>query len=1280
VALKEVKPGSASNEAAKRLIKEAQITGQLQHPGIVPVYEVNSEGRHFYTMKLVKGETLAKAIRQYHAKKKLGHTDSIVERQLLSVFLNICDAIAYAHSRGVIHRDLKPENIVLGEYGEAIVLDWGLARQVGSDDEESAPIVVTEEGRTDATQAGKMLGTPAYMSPEQAVGRVDHMDKRTDTYGLGAILFEILTGEPPHRPTKSTTKDMPGVERDLPEPESLVAEMLHRIATENPRRVRSLDVAIPEELDSICATALARLRESRFQTAKELKAAILEFQAHEESINLTEAAAAHLEIAQKTHSYQDFNRALYGFEEALEQWRGNHRARASLHNTRLQYAHAAFCQSDFELALSLLTVRFQGLSSPESTMAPAMTGQQGEMLQPASVESDGSLSAEFDSLRARITNAVAERDAGQTRVRRLRRFSLIASFSVAWVACVAVIWINSERDKALTAQGKETKQRELAEAKEQEANLQRKAAVEAQRISKANENRARVAEAAAKSREQEAKRNLKLAERHAYNNDMLLAQREWNGAHIKQLRELLDRHRDRDDLRGFEWGYWDRLSQSELFSFEGRGSGWNRCSISPDGSRIAISSLKSTIKVWDAITGQEIHSLEGHARRKTISSVVFSPDGSRIASSSWDKTVKVWDAASGHEVVTFNGHASEVTDVIFSPEGTTLASIDLDKTLKLWDSTTGQVMHTLNGHTERIFDMAFSLDGTKIASAGGKFRTSGEVKVWDVQTGKETASLEGHTDSVTTVLFSPSGAEIVSAGHGGTIRVWDAASGKESLAFGKSFFPVVALSFGPDGKKLASGSLDSTVNVWDMSTGKVLLTLDGHTADVRDVVFSPDGTRLVSAGNDRKLKVWDAISGFEIYSLHGHESSISQVMFTADATKIVSGSLNGTVKVWDASHGQEPLALIGHSQPVWGVCFSPDGTQIVSASGTNNARVVNSEGAQSAGEAKVWDVASGQEIFTLAGHTGSLTSVAYSFDGTKIASGSDDQTVKLWDSTTGREFLTLEGHADTVTSVAFSSDGQRLVSASGVNRDIAGVVKVWDLATGQELLTLSGHSGGVCAVAFSPDGTRIASGSYDSTVKIWNAMSGKEVHSFNGHATWVYSVAFSHDGSRIASSSVSPVNTVMVWDAVSGQEIHTLKGHSSNIGGVAFTPDDTRIISAGSDGVKMWDVLTGQETLTLESRYLGHRVFGVDVSPDGTRIASAGSDGTVKLWDARPWTPELRAQSQAHGLLTQERDRVSSFEVLQATIRSDKTISDMVRQQALDWSELFWNNRKTENE
>lgn len=229
VALKEIKPGSESNEAIRRLIKEAQITGQLQHPNIVPVYEMNRGGRPFYTMKLVKGETRAQAIKRHHQQfgvrsipddaitpnhtlvppaawdrydesrtAERGASESLSMQRLMSVFLNVCDALAYAHSRGIVHRDLKPQNIVLGDYGEAIVLDWGLARRLDQKDDDAASVRFTADADTEATQQGAVIGSLPYMASEQAGGQTDLIDQRTDVYGLGAILFAILTDRAPH--------------------------------------------------------------------------------------------------------------------------------------------------------------------------------------------------------------------------------------------------------------------------------------------------------------------------------------------------------------------------------------------------------------------------------------------------------------------------------------------------------------------------------------------------------------------------------------------------------------------------------------------------------------------------------------------------------------------------------------------------------------------------------------------------------------------------------------------------------------------------------------------------------------------------------------------------------------------------------------------------------------------------------------------------------------------------------------------------------------------------
>jgi tetratricopeptide (TPR) repeat protein len=234
--------------------------------------------------------------------------------------------------------------------------------------------------------------------------------------------------------------------------------------------------------------------------------------------------------------------------------------------------------------------------------------------------------------------------------------------------------------------------------------------------------------------------------------------------------------------------------------------------------------------------------------------------------------------------------------------------------------------------------------------------------------------------------------------------------------------------------------------------------------------------------------------------------------------------------------------------------------------------------------------------------------VAWSPDGTRLASASWDATVKVWEAATNKDARTLRGHAGAVMSVAWSPDGTRLASAGG-----DGTVKVWDVVTGKETRTLRGHVGAVDWVAWSPDGTRLASVGWDATVKVWDTANGTETLTLRGHTAYVRSVAWNRAGTRLASASND--RTTRVWDAATGKETLTLRGHTNFVWCVAWSPDGTRLASASGDGtVKVWDAATGTETLTLR----GHtdRVGSVAWSPDGTRLASASADQTIQIHDA----------------------------------------------------------------
>ena len=421
--------------------------------------------------------------------------------------------------------------------------------------------------------------------------------------------------------------------------------------------------------------------------------------------------------------------------------------------------------------------------------------------------------------------------------------------------------------------------------------------------------------------------------------------------------------------------------------------------------------------------------LRGHDER--VTGLVFSPDGTHVASASADTTIRVWDVATG-EARVMRGHAGAIHDLAFSPDGRWLVSGSADKTVQLWEVATG-ANRVWVGHGGAVLDVAFAPDGMRVASAS----RDQTIRVWDVPSGHSRV-LRGHQRAVARIAWSPGGTVLASAGADG-VRLWDLAGNGRALDEN----PAHLVAFAPSGE-LASGGDDGLIRIFK-ADGTLARTLAGHDGAIERIVFARVGSHLASAAADATVRLWDISTGAGRV-LGAHEGQVFDVAFEASGAEVASVGRDGTVRVF-AVEGDERRVLRGHRGSVTAVAF---GTGVLASGGADHTvRIWNpaGEALETTGDKPALpreqvQATSGNLTATAAedvirlsngtilrGHEARVLALAFSPDGSELASGSEDRTARLWDLQTG-ESRVLVGHSAPVAAVAFSADGKKLVTTS----------------------------------------------------------------------------------------------------------------------------------------------------------------------------------------------------------------------------------------------------------
>ncbi len=1080
VALKVIKLGMDTRQVIARFEAERQALALMDHPNIAKVLDAGATetGRPFFVMELVRGVKITEFCDQ----------KNLSTRERLDLFIQVCRAVQHAHQKGIIHRDLKPSNIlVTSDDGVPVpkVIDFGIAK-------------ATQGRLTDHTvftAFEQFIGTPTYMSPEQAELSLHEVDTRTDIYSLGVLLYELLTGQTPFDAKELLAAGLDAMRRTIREVEpvkpstrltqDLVAADVRRLNSDaefrepkSEEKVRASSRRLLQEvrgdLDWIAMKCLEKDRTRRYETANGLAA---DLQRH---LNNEPVAARSPSAAYRVGKLVRRNKLAFAaaaavvtmlvLGAAVSTWqavratraeRAQNRAR-TVAQTEANRAEAAANDSkrtlsaaDFRQAARLIaednandalpylarSLSFNPANDAALTRLATLLAYRTWMLPTLSLKHEKPVnSAEYSPDGKRIVTASADGTAriwdaqtGQSLVEPMKHpFSVTAAqFSPDGKRIVTV-----SDDMTTRVWDAQTGQPVTAPMKHGSLVMSVRFSPDGKRlVTGSGDNTARV----------------------------------WNSETGQPLTEPLVHDKDwkqeqqeqEEKAKAKGGPVFSRNLVSSRLSVDGK----TIVSISitkpvtaqftPDGERIVTTSADGLTRVWNAKTSAPV--TDPAIQSPSPRSNQLSPDGKRKVSISPSGTVRVLDVPTGRPLTAPMQPGGEVSAAQFSPDGERVVTVCKDQTVDIWEAQTAPplplrppfgLQHGGASRGQRSRPQ-FSRDGRRIVMAS----TDQTARVWDALTGQPLARMD-HTSGVVSARFSPDDQRIVTTADDRTARVWDAQTGRALTDPMQHDGDLYSAEFAPDGKRIATSSAENVLR------GGV---------DVFAPRFSPDGKRLVVAWGVNRI--WDARKGLPL------TEPIKGVGRRPPSDPNVSWVISG---VLDAQTGQLLLQML-HRGGVCSAQFSPDGRRIV----TGSFDRVTGEGV-----AQVWDAQTGEPRTAPMKHNTTVSSVWFSPDGKSILTAAGT-AARIWDAETGQprtEPIRPSCRGCDVYSAHFSRDGRRFVTASHGAIGI-GAVRVWDAETGQPLadpLTdpqMQSGANEVASAEFSPDGSRImAAANYQASL------------------------------------------------------------------------------------------------------------------------------------------------------------------------------------------------------